>query len=292
MTSTFIQLGSKLKHYWSLIKSLQTLLLLITGVAGFICTRCPWLNPVSVLLVAVSLLLAISGGTVLNMWYDRDIDAIMSRTCWRPLPSGHIRPREALIFGLILSAAGIGLAVLMDPLYGLVILAGLFFDVIVYTVWLKRRSAWSVLWGGLSGGMPILSGRVYGIGEIEWVGLALALAVICWVPTHIMTFSMRYREDYAAARVPTFPQLYGEITTRRIIAFSSLLSIFAMGLALYGIGLEIGFVRAFALLSAGLIALAVRGLARPTEKSNFRLFKYASAYMLGSMLLMMASVLN
>lgn len=282
----------KLSHYWTLTKSLQTLLLLITGIAGFICTRCPWLNPVSVLLVAVSLFLAISGSTVLNMWFDRDIDAIMSRTCSRPLPSGQIQPRDALLFGLTLSISGIGIALWMDRLFGLIVFAGLFFDVIVYTVWLKRRTAWSVVWGGISGGMPILAGRVYGIGEIEWVGLALALAVIFWVPTHIMTFSMRYREDYASARVPTFPQRYGETTTRRIIALSSLFAIAAMGLALYGIGLEIGFVRAFTLLSAGLIALAFNGLARPTEQSNFRLFKYASAYMLGSMLLLVVSVLN
>ena len=77
--------------------------------------------------------------------------------------------------------------------------AGLFFDVVVYTIWLKRRSAWSIVWGGVSGGMPVLAGRALGLGRIDEVGILLALAVLFWVPTHILTFNLRYYDDYQQA---------------------------------------------------------------------------------------------
>ena len=94
----------KLK-YLPLIKSLQTILLLITGLAGFMSARCPVLNINTLLGLTGSLFIAISGSTVLNMWYDRDIDAIMPRTCNRPLSTGEIKPKDALIFGIILRSA-------------------------------------------------------------------------------------------------------------------------------------------------------------------------------------------
>ncbi len=99
----------RLRLYWSLIKSLQTGLLLTTGVVGYLSAGTGGREHLGTLLgVAVSLFLAISGSTVLNMWYDRDIDARMQRTCWRPLPAGKIHPTEALILGLALSAVGVG----------------------------------------------------------------------------------------------------------------------------------------------------------------------------------------
>ena len=96
-----------LKRTWPLIKSLQTGLLLITGLTGYMSACCPVFNLTTVALLTASLFLTISGSTVLNMWHDRDIDARMTRTCWRPLPTGEVSPREALILGLVLSAAGL-----------------------------------------------------------------------------------------------------------------------------------------------------------------------------------------
>ena len=281
-------IGSRLRAYWALIKSLQTALLLVTGLAGFISSRCPFLNLEMVLAVGGSLFLSISGSTVLNMWYDRDLDAMMERTCWRPLPSGRIQPRRALIFGLILSVAGVGWALSLDYLYGIVVFAGLFFDVVVYTIWLKRRTAWSIVWGGISGGMPILAGRVLGIGEIEWVGLLLMLAVILWIPTHILTYNMRYAADYSRAGVPTFPSVYGFETTRKIIAISSAIAAVSMGVASIGVGMTIGYLRLIIVLSVGLFLLAGRVVFNPSERLNYGLFKYASLYMLSSMLLLAA----
>jgi len=282
----FKQIKSK---YFPLIKSLQTGLLLITGLAGYMSARCPVMNISSLLALTGSLLLSISGSTALNMWYDRDIDAKMPRTSNRPLSTGETKPREALIFGLLLSIIGIGWALAIDPLYGIVVFAGLFFDVVVYTIWLKRRTAWSIVWGGISGGMPVLAGRVLGIGYIDWVGIALAMAVLFWIPTHILTFSLRYHEDYQAANIPTFPSLYNNQTTRLIIAISSVLTALAMGLAAYGVGMTWGFLRLMIVLSIGLLVLAIRSLTLPSERITFGLFKYASLYMLSSMLLLFAA---
>jgi heme o synthase len=274
------------RKYFPLLKSLQTGLLLITGLAGYMSARCPVHNIPTVLGLTASLLLSISGSTVLNMWYDRDIDAIMPRTCNRPMSTGLTQPREALLFGMILSSIGIAWSFSLDALYGLIVFAGLFFDVVIYTIWLKRKTPWSIIWGGISGGMPVLAGRVLGVGMVDWVGIAMALGVLFWIPTHILTFSIRNHADYQAARVPTFPAHYGFQTTRAIIAGSSLLAAISLGVAAYGVGLSWGFLRLLAILSTGLIFLAVKSLVAPSEKTTFGLFKYASLYMMGAMLLM------
>jgi protoheme IX farnesyltransferase len=280
-------LSAKIHLYWPLIKSLQTGLLVSTGLAGYMSARCPIFNLPTMAGLLLSLAASISGSTILNMWWDRDIDAKMGRTQKRPLASGAIDPTEALRVGLLLSILGVGLAVALDPLYGLVIFAGLFFDVVVYTAWLKRRTCWSIVWGGVSGGMPILAGRVLGVEGVDGVGLLLSLGVLLWIPTHILTFSMRYHEDYRAAGVPTFPSTYGFPFTRAVIAISSLLASLAMGLAAWGIGMEWGFLRLLGVLSAGLFVLAIRMVVRPTERLSFGLFKYASIYMLSAMIILM-----
>lgn len=286
--STFRTLKSK---YLPLIKSLQTALLLMTGLAGYMSARCPVFNIGTILGVAGSLFLAISGSTVLNMWYDRDIDAKMDRTCWRPLPTGKITPNEALRFGLILSALGVGWATYLDWLFGLIVFAGLFFDVVIYTIWLKRRSAWSIVWGGISGGMPVLAGRALGLGHVDWVGIMLALAILFWIPTHILTFSMRYHKDYQAAGVPTFPSTYGFQFTRVTIAISSVIAAIAMIAASVGIGMDWGYLRLIGVLSVGLLGLAVTISVRPSERVNFGLFKYASLFMLGAMIMIVLDVI-
>jgi protoheme IX farnesyltransferase len=247
--------------------------------------RCPVISWQTLLAVTGSLFLAISGSTVLNMVHDRDIDLLMTRTCLRPLPAGRVGVREATILGVLLSAGGVGWALAIDPLYGLVVLAGLFCDVVIYTLWLKRRTAWSIVWGGIAGGMPILAGRALGTGQIEPIGLLLSLAVLLWIPTHIMTFSIRYRQDYARAGIPTFPSTYGVRATQLIIAVSSVGAAAGIMFAAMGLGLTGGYLHVLGVLSAGLLGLALVVVFRPSERRNFGLFKYASAYMLCSMLL-------
>jgi len=277
---------TKLRLYWSLIKSLQTGLLLATGLAGYMSASCPVTHWTTLTSLSISLFLAISGSTVLNMWYDRDIDSKMKRTHNRPLASGRINQLEVLRLGLVLSLAGVAWAVMLNPLYGLIVFAGLFFDVVIYTIWLKRRTAWAIVWGGISGGMPILAGRVLGTGSIDWIGIVLAISILFWIPTHIMTFSMKYHEDYKAAGVPTFPSIYGFSVTRATVAFSSIIAALMIGAAAYGIGMTWGYLRVLFVLSMGLLILAVSSLLKPSERLNFGLFKYASLYMLSSMLLM------
>jgi heme o synthase len=282
---------AKLNHYWSLTKSLQTGLLLSTGLAGFMSARCPVMHWYDFFGLAVSLFLAIAGSTIINMWYDRDIDAVMNRTHHRPLADGRMPPTEALCLGLVLSLLGVGMAVAMSPLYGLIVFAGLFFDAVVYTLWLKRRTCWSIVWGGISGGMPILAGRNFGLGHIDGIGILLALAVLFWIPTHILTLSMRYFDDYRAASIPTFPSAYGFAATRAVIAISSIIAALSISTAGIMIGMQWGFVRLLAVLSAGLFLLAVASVLRPNDRVNFGLFKYASLYMLAAMILLSVSTL-
>ncbi len=280
-----LALRARLRLYWPLIKSLQTGLLLSTGLAGYLSAHRP-ADLGELLGLAASLFLAISGSTILNMWYDHDIDTVMKRTHNRPLASGKVSRREAFWLGLGLSTAGVGMALAMDALYGLVVFAGLFFDVVVYTIWLKRRTCWSIVWGGIAGGMPILAGRVLATGQIDLVGLLLSMAVLFWIPTHILTFSMRYHADYQAARVPTFPSTYGFEATRAVIALSAMIAAASIGVAGVTIGVQAGALRLMAVLSSGLLLLSFATVFRPSERVNFSLFKYASLYMMASMILL------
>jgi len=276
---------NKIHLYWPLIKSLQTGLLLSTGIAGYLSSRPPF-NLTTLLGLIITLFLAISGSTIMNMWYDRDIDSKMRRTHKRPTVSGTLDPHEIFIVGMGISILGVGGAVMMDPLYGLVVFSGWFFDVIVYTVWLKRRTCWSILWGGISGAMPILSGRVLAVGAIDQIGILLALSILFWIPTHTLTYSMKFRNDYKNAGVPTFPDTYGERVTRMIIAISSILAAVSIGWASVLIGLSAGLLSLIAVLTAVMLVLAFATLRIHTDKMNFMLFRYASLYMLTAMIIL------
>jgi protoheme IX farnesyltransferase len=162
----------------------------------------------------------------------------------------------------------------------------LFFDVFIYTLWLKRRSAWSIILGGISGGMPVLAGRVMATGRIDGIGVLLMLAILFWIPTHILTFNMRYYDDYQLAHVPTITSTYGFQITRIIIAISSMLAALSMGLAAFWVGSSAGVLSLLIVLGTGLLILALTSVARPSDTLNFWLFKYASIYMLGAMVLL------
>lgn len=271
---------SKIKVYWRLIKSLQTILLLFTGITGFISSKCPFMSWQLFLLLIVSLFLTISGTTVFNMVWDRDIDARMRRTQKRPLPLGEVSVRESVILGLLLLMPGLALSFYLSIIYGLVVFAGFFIDFVIYTIWLKRKTAWSIVWGGISGGMPILAGRVLGTGSIDIIGLLLALAILLWIPTHIMTFNIRYFEDYSKAGVPTFAEKYGFQNTRVIVAASSIASTLAFALGATLLGLSWGFLTMLFFIALVFIVVAAMGMYKPGSQINFHLFKMASLYMI------------
>ncbi len=285
MTASQTRLAERLRAYWALIKSRQTLLLLATGVAGYLTARPHSTSLTDVLLMLPSLFAAISGTTALNMVLDRDIDARMERTARRPLPAGVLSPTEATLFGAGLVVLGLGLAFWMNVAFGVVIAAGVIFDLLVYTVWLKRRSPWSIAFGGISGGMPILAGRALATGKVDELGLLLALSVLTWIPAHIMTLAMRYADDYEQARVPTWPNIHGFTSARRFIALSNAFRIVALvwagwllEICLYSLGL-LGF------SGTVMLALSVLSIWRPSSRLTSVLFKFASVHMLGSMVL-------
>lgn len=275
----------KFKLYVPLIKSLQTSLLLLTGVAGYLSahTQANWFEFGQMI---PSLFLAIAGSTILNMWWDRDIDAKMRRTHKRPTSAGLVTREEVFRLGMLVSVVGVGWALLIDWLYGLVVFAGLFFDVVVYSMWLKRRTCWSIVWGGISGAMPILSGRVLAIGHFDLIGVLLAFAILFWIPTHTLTYSIKFREDYKNAGVPTFPETYGIQTSRFMIALSAVLAAASIGWASILINLSAGLLGLLAVLSAILLLLAFATLRVSTDRMNFILFRYASIYMMSAMIIL------
>ncbi len=280
------QRAVRLRQFSALIKSLQTGLLLVTAAAGYVSGCCLNFSTGSLIELLGSLFLAVSGSTVLNMAVDRDIDARMARTARRPLPAGEILPGQAWALGILLTACGLGWSVLIDPRYAVVVLAGVFFDVGVYTSVLKRRTPYSILIGGLSGGMPVLAGRVLATGRADVVGWLLALGVLLWIPTHILTFQIKYQSDYAQVGVPTVPEVFGLRTTRKVIAVSTILAAVTLFSAAWLTGLENGLLAMLGAAGMLLSVLVFVGMMRPGLWVNLALYKSASVYMLVVMILL------
>ncbi|HEX9090228.1 MAG TPA: protoheme IX farnesyltransferase [Anaerolineales bacterium] len=271
-------------HYWPLVKSRQTFMLTITGMAGYLCQPTMPLEILRFLCLVGSLLLTISGCTVLNMLFDRDIDRKMTRTRSRPMAVGQVQPRAALSLGIALISLGLIWSVALSRLYFLIILAGVGLNVLVYTIWLKRRTAWSILLGGIAGGMPILAGRVLATGQIDMLGLLLALVIIHWIPSHNLTLTTIYATDYRQAGVPTILNVYGASVTRLMVTVSSIMvALFSMIVSAQ-LGLSVFFLVILPLASMGLVSLAAFQWIKPSKKLMSILFKYSSLYMLVLML--------
>jgi protoheme IX farnesyltransferase len=202
--STWFVVRSRLDAYWKLIKSLQTGLLLMTGLAGYVSAQAS-VHWGSLWQLGISLFLAISGSTILNMWWDRDLDARMKRTHMRPAAAGSVRSVEVVALGLVTSAIGVGWAARLNIHYGLAVFAGWFFDVVVYSVWLKRRTCWAIVWGGSRARCRSWRARSAIDRGHDWH--SLAAPVLPWIPrTRDVQSPM---DDYRAAGVPTFPSTYG-----------------------------------------------------------------------------------
>ena len=270
----------RVRAYWTLIKDLQTGLLLVTAAAGYLSGCCLNLQAGSMAALMGSLFLAVSGSTVLNMVLDRDLDARMERTARRPLPAGVISPWEAWLLGGLLTVGGLSWSFSLDPFYGCVVAGGVVLDVLVYTIWLKRRTPYSILFGGISGGMPILAGRVLATGQLDAIGVLLAAAILLWIPTHIMTFHIKYQQDYASAGVPTFPSVHGISVTRTLIAVSTIGTVVVLVAAGHLLSMSIPALIALGFVGLLLVGLVAANLVRPTQFLNFVLYKGSSIYML------------
>lgn len=274
-----------LRFYIRLIKSPQTALLLFTAVAGYRSAGGNLALP-EILVALVGLLFTISGTTALNMVFDRDIDAVMERTRTRPIPTGVISPNAAFAFGSVLIVAGMSGNYWVSLSYATVVLAGVFFNLAVYTLWLKRRSPWSIVFGGLAGGMPILAGRTLTLGYTDWIGILLALVILLWIPSHILTLAMSHSRDYKLAGVPTFPNVFGFNSTRYFMAVSNLAAAGIMLAVFLWLGVSVAGTVVLGLGSLILLGFSVRNILYPSERVNFALFKYVSLYMAGAMLIL------
>ena len=229
-------------------------------------------------------LMAITAGCAaadtLTCYIDRDIDALMDRTKGRPLPGKRIYPPEkALAWGLFLAALSLGLSFLLNPLAALWIFLGLFDNVVVYSLLVKRRTCTNILLGSVSGGMPALFGWAAVQGNVTWTAVLIGLLVITWTPNHIWNLAIRYREDYARAEVPMLPVVTNLRRAVNLIALSVLLMVAE--------SLLLGIVGQFSVLYfivtaiGGMVSLAghVYLTLRPTERNAWLMFKLSSLYL-------------
>ena len=166
--------------------------------------------------------LAAAGANTLNCYLDRDIDLLMHRTERRPLVTGAVSPREALVFGVVLTClATLWLAVTVNRLSAALALAAVLFYVFVYTMGLKRRTAQNIVWGGAAGCMPVLIGWSAVTGSLSWTPVVLFAVVFLWTPPHYWPLSLRFRDDYAAAGVPMLPVVADVVVVaRKVVAYS------------------------------------------------------------------------
>ncbi len=291
--------------FGELIKARQTVLLVYTGVFSYLITvasEAVEINWFNLLHLAISLYLAVSGTTVLNMYIDRDIDAIMERTKDRPLPSGKITASTVLITGTILTAGGIFLAFLtLNLVTAIIIFLGFFFDVVVYSILLKRRTKYSIIFGGIAGGLPAWAGRTAILGSLpgieffglDWVGFLLLIFILAWIPVHILTIALKPRnfQGYKKANITMWPIVSSKAQTMRVIAIGAFLS----SVALYEVMQLLdanGIIRIiWFVCCVVLLILSVKNIIKPTNKLTFLIFKIASLYMLLGFLLVFLGVL-
>jgi protoheme IX farnesyltransferase len=180
-------------------------------------------------LTAFAAVLAIAAGAgaagALNMWYDADIDALMTRTAMRPIPRGKISRFEALVFGLVLSGLAVAVLALATNLTAAALLAcTIAFYIVVYTAWLKRTTRQNIVIGGAAGALPPVIGWAAGTGDVGLEPLALFLIIFLWTPPHFWALALNRTDDYARAGVPMLPVVAGTAaTTRQILIYSGLL---------------------------------------------------------------------
>lgn len=210
---------------------------------------------------------------------DRDIDAIMDRTKDRPIPSGRISPRNALIFGLILTAVALIFSWFISLWAFLLMLFGLFDNIIVYSKWLKRRSQSNIILGGFSGGVPALIGYVTVTTQNLEIGLVMAGLVFFWIPTHIWSLALHVRKDYQKAKVPMLPVVCEEKKAVRIIAGTTLIMVLFSILPFFFNQFGQIYLVTATLFGSIMMGLSLWLLLKPTEKASWTVFKFSSPYL-------------
>ncbi len=271
------------QDFFALLKPRVMFLVVVTALGGM-ATAPGAINPV----IGFAALLAIAVGAgasgCLNMWWDADIDAVMTRTASRPIPAGRILPSEALAFGLTLSIGSVLVLGLVANLLAAAMLAfTIFFYVVIYSMWLKRATPQNIVIGGAAGAFPPMIGEAVVTGDFGLTSLVLFAIIFLWTPPHFWALALVKSSDYARAGIPMLPNVAGPAATRRqIVAYTLVLAPVAVLPALMGFG---GLIYLCVSVVTGLamIALAFRVL-RITEgeaahKAAYGLFGFSILYL-------------
>jgi len=265
--------------YLALLKPRVMSLVVFTGFAGLVLAPGE-LHPLLSLVAVSCIAFAAGGAGAINMWYDRDIDALMARTRKRPIPAGRMAPQNALAFGFFISVSAVivmGAAVNWVAA-ALLAFANVFY-IIVYTVWLKRRTPQNIVIGGAAGAMPPLIGWAAVTGTMGLESFALFLLIFLWTPPHFWALSLCRADEYAVAGVPMLPVVVGKNAARRQILIYSMLLV-PVSLAPLALGIAGAIYATIAIaMGGGLLFLAYRIITQRDDGSAHRMFQYSIFYL-------------
>ena len=275
--------GARVEDYLALLKPRVMSLVVFTAFVGLLLAPGginPFVGFISILCIAIGA----GASGALNMWYDSDIDAVMSRTANRPIPAGRMERDQALVFGLVLSAFSVGLLGLAANWLAAGLLAfTIFFYAVVYTMWLKRSTPQNIVIGGAAGAFPPMVGWAAVTGTISLESCLLFLIIFLWTPPHFWALALYKQSDYGAAGIPMLPNVAGNQATKlQIVIYSVVLVAASLVPGLIGFMGPIYMVTAAA-TGAAFLYLAVR-LFRTTDDKAMRkagrtLFTYSLSYL-------------
>jgi heme o synthase len=273
---------NQIKNYYELTKPKIWYLLVFTAFGS--AASASWLFDVKFNIVTwILLLCGVAAGSAaadtLTGYNDRDIDAIMDRTKSRPIPSGRISPKNALIFGLVLASISLVFAYFINIWACFLMAFGLFDNIIVYSKWLKRSSQYNIILGGFSGATPALIGYISVTFQHMEIGFVMAGLVFFWIPTHIWSLALHVKEDYRKARVPMLPVLSSEITSVRIIALTTLMMVVFSLLPFFFNQFGLVYLITASVFGIVMMALSLWLLLKPSEKASWIVFKFTSPYL-------------
>ncbi|HNJ96506.1 MAG TPA: heme o synthase [Ilumatobacteraceae bacterium] len=270
---------NKIGGFIALTKPRIIELLLITTVPTMVLAQGAWPRTTLVLVTLLGGTLAAGGANAINMVVDRDIDKLMPRTQNRPLVTGLLQPREALVFALTLEV--VAFAVLWawaNLLSAILALSAMLFYVFVYTLWLKRTSTQNIVIGGAAGAVPVLVGWSAVTDGIGWAPVVLFVVMFLWTPPHFWALAIKYADDYRAASVPMLPAVApAEVTVRKMVLYTALMV--AGTLALWPVA-ELGWIYGISAIVLGALFLwGTIDLGRnPTTGRAMRVFGYSITY--------------
>jgi protoheme IX farnesyltransferase len=275
--------GARVEDYFALLKPRVMSLVVFTAAIGLLLAP-GGINPVLAAIAILCIALGAGGSGALNMWYDADVDAIMSRTANRPIPAGRVHKNDALAIGLILSAFSVGtLWLATNTLTAALLAFTIFFYAVIYTMWLKRATPQNIVIGGAAGSFPPMIGWAAVTGGVDIFSCLLFLIIFLWTPPHFWALALYKQGDYDAAGIPMLPNVAGEQATKvQILVYSVVLV--AISLAPAALGYSGWLYGAVAALSgAGFLYLAWR-LYRASAGGEMKkiarsLFTYSLSYL-------------